>query len=708
MRANRLGGAAALALLAFASARALAGPTDPPRPSPRLERFESEAALRRYIADVAGAQRARERWSARATGLRFAQAQPATGTQSDAPPPDPCPPERPDCRPAAESIIVTGSRVPPHNSSITNNQTIGVDEGDIVKQVGQFLLILQDGRIFSVDTRPGGAPGLAVADRVNVYRDAAEDMWYDEMLVAGDRVLVTGYSYEHRATEFSVFRVDPKGRLTSLGTFYRRSYDYYSSDNYATRIVGDRLVVYTPVDIGDVDAKHPLQWPIVWRWTPRTRGEPEKSAHKLLFSVRDVYRPVLPTLYPVIHAISVCPLSEVASERELSCRTTGFVGPTARELYVSPTDAYLWTSMGDGDAEDFARAPGCSPKPWADGIPAAVYRLPLAGGDPGVLGARGEPVDHFAIEAHGKTLHALLFKPPGACGDEADARRRRWWSEETPPDPHLSFFAAGLDSFGPLVEEAPVGAYTALPDPGSALVADRFTDRYLVYGGMGRWGSWPPDAEERERRPDGKVFAVPLRRPAATSALTIPHTINRVERVGDDVVMSGYRDASGLQLSYLGLKAAPHVASTVKLEGRFESEGRSHAFNSLVEPGGAGIMGIPTVRQEADSGRWWFRSGASDVSFLAVDPAGALRSLGPLATSVKPMRGRYGIADQAIPGYACEVSCIDWYGNTRPIFTDGRVFALTGAEIVEGRVEAGAIREVRRLQVAGPTRPRAP
>ena len=53
-----------------------------------------------------------------------------------------------------------------------------------------------------------------------------------------------------------------------------------------------------------------------------------------------------------------------------------------------------------------------------------------------------------------------------------------------------------------------------------------------------------------------------------------------------------------------------------------------------------------------------------------------------------------------IPGYSCEVSCTDWYGNSRPVFTDGRVFGLSGTELIEGRLVAGRIRELRRLNIA--------
>ena len=37
----------------------------------------------------------------------------------------------------------------------------------------------------------------------------------------------------------------------------------------------------------------------------------------------------------------------------------------------------------------------------------------------------------------------------------------------------------------------------------------------------------------------------------------------------------------------------------------------------------------------------------------------------------------------------CIASCADWYGNARPIFYRGRVFALLGYELVEGRLGDG-------------------
>ena len=48
----------------------------------------------------------------------------------------------------------------------------------------------------------------------------------------------------------------------------------------------------------------------------------------------------------------------------------------------------------------------------------------------------------------------------------------------------------------------------------------------------------------------------------------------------------------------------------------------------------------------------------------------------------------------------CRASCVDWYGNSRPLFIRNRVFALLGYEIVEGRVDDSGIAEARRIDLS--------
>lgn len=54
-----------------------------------------------------------------------------------------------------EHIEVTGSRIS-NSDLITNNQEAGIDEGGIVKKLGNYLLVLRSGTLYSIALREGG------------------------------------------------------------------------------------------------------------------------------------------------------------------------------------------------------------------------------------------------------------------------------------------------------------------------------------------------------------------------------------------------------------------------------------------------------------------------------------------------------------------------------------------------------------------------
>lgn len=694
-----------VAALALAAAPAAAQPAEDADDSalerftsPTLTRFASDAEFEAYVAAV----RARQRrlWGA-SRRVQFAQAeaqgQPAA---SDDPSESVCPPDDPACAPdqsnnEAAYVTVTGSRIAtPRNASITNNQMRGVEEGDIVKQIGRFLLVLSDGRIFVIDTRPNGRPGLALADRIDVYRDPHADTWYDEMLVFGDRILITGYSYDEEATELAVFRLAPDGLLTAEGIFELSSNDYYDTSNYATRLIGDSLVIYTPLSLTESDAAD-FRFPVVRRWLPEDQREEAQERGKRLFDARSIYRPLRLETDPAVHTVSVCPLGPVG-ERDLECRSTAFVGPEAAEWYVTADEALLWTVDANGD--DLDECEGTASPALADVVPAIVFRVPHDGSAPGVAGARGRPFDQFSLQANDGRLRALVDRRPASC-------ERDWFAAVEP-----LYVDIPLAAFSPRLEEVPASRYADVPNPGTRWIANRFTERNLVYGGLSRYRRGVPDidwddyddpesaARMRMERAIPPAFVVPADRSRDVTALDVGHTVIRAERYGaDNIVLTGYRDRRGLSVTMLDLTRRPHVASTLRLDGRFESEGRSHAFNSLAEEDGTGLMGLPTTADESDARREWWRSRASDVSFMSVGRYGRIEDLGLLESRIVYNRRN---DDDGLPDYECEVSCTDWYGNSRPIFTDGRVFALSGVELVEGAVERDGIVEVRRLDFA--------
>jgi hypothetical protein len=108
-----------------------------------------------------------------------------------------------------------------------------------------------------------------------------------------------------------------------------------------------------------------------------------------------------------------------------------------------------------------------------------------------------------------------------------------------------------------------------------------------------------------------------------------------------------------------------------------QGETRSHGFFYKAEDAHDGVVGLPIL------------GGTRSASLLYLkNQSLALSELGTLDSRAGSVNDR------------CKVSCVDWYGNSRPLFLRGRVFALMGYEIVEGRVNGGGISELRRISFA--------
>lgn len=660
--------AASLASPAYAQTRSRSA--DPPVWR-ILSRFSSEAEFLQYLRDV------------REAGRRVRSLQ----KQQEAE----CPPELYPCvsedDSLNEAVVVTGSRIPsparaaaaaPQSTSITNVQNAGVDEGDIVKLYGRFLIVLQDGRLFSVDTGQS-AGDMRLVDRVNVYRRANAGAWYDEILISDNRVVVTGYNYGENATEFSVFSIDRDGRFTREAAYFLSSNDYYDNENYATRLVNGNLVIYTPLFVGELAADMRPQWPLVRRWLSENEHNVTSTRGRNLFDATDIHRPVQATYDPVVHTISVCPLGTARSGDELECDSTAIVAPPGREFYVSTDHIYLWTWPVPNHLWNRVDTADCEARradPFERAMPAALFQIPLTGGQLRAHFVRGQPYDQLSMDANGREFRALSVWHDTRCsGGGANLP--------------LRYVSTPLSGFSTTPHSLSRSRYVPLPEVGGAL-ENRFTDTHLVYAGRSDWSSYAPSPDS-EVTLDSRVVVVPTSRPRASSVITAPHSALRVERVGDNVIITGYRDWRGLSISLVDLRASPRISSTATLPERYESEGRSHAFNAAIDTDGSGLMGLPTVMRRAQSGRWWWRSAASDVSYVALDGAGQLTSVGAL-------RG----TNPRHPAYRCEVSCIDWYGNTRALFIAGRVFALSGTELIEGAIREDGISDLARVNLTDP------
>lgn len=536
--------------------------------------------------------------------------------------------------------------------SITNTQVAGVDEGGIVKVHGKHLVILRRGRLFTVDV---GNRQLAPVSAVDAFGPevSGQGDWYDEMLVAGDTVAVIGYSYARGGTELVLFRIDAAGKLTYRGAWQLKSQDYYSSRNYASRLIGSKLVLYTPIPIHQWDADPLARLPALRRWQP---GAGEADFKPITPPTR-IYRTdeaLDPRAHSVtLHAVVTCDLAQP----ELRCESSGVLGAAGRVFHVSPTAVYVWAMQSHGQQAG-----------------AALFRLPLDGAAPSALKTEGSPIDQFSfLEQPDGHLNVLV-----AGNGQGDGM---WHGERA--GGRLSLLRVRVRDFGDGSTRARPGAYRPLPAAGTGPLQNRFVGGHLLYATGSGWN-------RRNSLVRGDLQVVDLRRGTA-QALALPHGVDRIEALGADAVAIG-TDGQDLHFSSVRLGVQPELASRYTRAGAAQGETRSHGFFYKPEDADGGVVGLP-VRGGGQGGYRQLWEEPAAMLYLHSHKL-QLAEIGTL-----PARPGVGRNDR------CRASCVDWYGNARPIFLGGRVFALLGYELVEGRLAQGpeggrSVKELRRISFA--------
>jgi hypothetical protein len=376
------------------------------------------------------------------------------------------------------------------------------------------------------------------------------------------------------------------------------------------------------------------------------------SEFRRIASATRVYRPLSDSSSLALHTVTVCDLAR----RNLDCEATAVMGPSGRVFYVSPSSVYVWTTDPEGDGERSA------PR-------SAIYRMPLDGAAPSVLLASGSPVDQFSfLESKDGQLNVVV---------RADADGDGMWNAEVTGG-DIALLRVPLESFSDGADRAPRSAYTSLPKPKGHTFQNRFVGDWLLYGTGNGWGS----PEER----GSTLFAHRFARRGGTERLKLPHGVDRIDALGADAIAIG---TDGKDLHFSPVSLGSHVGLGRRYVEKNASQGelRSHGFFYKSLDSRSGLLGLPV----AESGRPGYEhltQGSASVLFLRNDSL-RLSELGSLGA--RP-------ASNADDG--CRASCVDWYGNARPLFLRGRVFALLGYELVEGRVSGGHIRELRRVSFA--------
>lgn len=555
----------------------------------------------------------------------------------------PAPPAPAPAAAALESVAVADAAAAGGTESITNNQTQGVDEGDIVKRSGDYLIVLRRGRLFTL--RIGG-DALQPVSTLNAYGPGVDPSgtWYDEMLVSEHRVVVIGYSYARGGAEITLFDLNPGGGLHYRDTYQLRGRDYYSASNYASRLVGDTLVFYTPIDLA-LDRHHTIteSLPALRHWQPG----PTPATFERILPAQRIHRSPLqndPSEGLTLHSVSQCDLSSP----RMQCTATGVLGPSSRVFYVSEDAVYVWTAPWRVDP----KLPNRS----------FVMRIPFDGRIPTGLRASGSPIDHMSFLQRDGWLNVLVASNSAGEG---------MWAGKGDAG-ELALLRVPLTAFGDGRRSAQQNEYRPLSSaaPSDGKLHNRFIGDWLLYG----TSSWRWQASQGPRM----LQAVRYADDSPARNLPLSHDVQRIDALGSNGIAIG-NDGHDLMFTSLRLGRGASTAARYVQPSTAQGDDRSHGFFYQPQDADNGLLGLPIVEHGGGP------RGTASVLFL--------RNQSLQLSRAGDLRSRSGNA----PDDACKASCVDWYGNARPIFIGNRVFALLGYELVEGQLRDGRIRERRRV-----------
>lgn len=588
------------------------------------------------------------------------------------------------------------------NIGITNTQETGVDEGGIVKNIGDHLIVLRKGRLYAVNIKTPGAPRQTDAINVAPVKNLHEHVWYDEMLVLEKHIIVLGFRYfvpaaagaipgssttplTSGSTEIHTFALED-GAISRGKSLFIESTDYFSATNFSTRLIGKTLFFYLP----EQALRHATGTPEAT--IPRYLSYNESPAGGAfsfgpsVLTYTDIHRPIDLPVNPTIHMLVACKLD---TPLEPKCSARGVLGDVSQHFYVSKDHAYLWSY------------------PW-------VYSLSLDSLTPKVFRVKGsgEPISYLGFKQTDFALTVIVKDIRNAKGSIIDEELPN--GNATPPGDNTAPdepTTEGPDTSPARVEQVlnaltlPLVSFDGI---GSQNLSEANVTRLYSTGGIiqtsaprvvGRSFVIPFATLETEpvsptsapSKNDGQNFLATF--DIDSRAFKISEwsgTITRVESLGENTALIVDHDHSAsaqaapsitrsLRLSTIkagerGMDSTP--ISQISLKGASEGESRSHAFFYKNDASG-GMLGLAVVNGGSDQATW-FGAGVSNLAFVSKDADHKLTLSGV-------------VSSQGTHAQTCETSCVDWYGNTRPIFMGSRLFALMGYELGEVTLQNGAI-----------------
>ncbi len=574
-----------------------------------------------------------------------------------------------------DKVVVTGSKISAADL-ITNNQVVGVDEGDIIKRYQNMLIVLRKGKLYSLDISETYPQKITKIDEVDAFSPYwKHKAWFDEILIDKGMVLVLGFNYDMDSAEIIRFNLTNDGKFSYKDNYLIMSEDYFDEESYASRLFNHQYTTYIPIEL-DTESGIKGQLPKIVKVEDDFNGDEDDLIWNSLIEISDIYYPIQTVLNPMLHSFIVCPLDEDV----LICNGVGIISSWDNLYYNNGENIYMWTSAWKEEALKYKQIKTeetlydyktsyrnenqynyktryryeINNKDVDELYNPLVYRISLDTFDVVAIQVKVMPTSQFAFHHQDNALYlfGLLDKKKAQLVKMPDSQFDK---------------SASMSSI--LVREINNGA--------EITSTQRYVGNYFLIGDDGY-----DFVEDKIIKP---LTAIHFKN-GNKKTISLSNYAKRIEAINNKALVIGKTLDNNLGVSLFSPDNPNEIQQTTLLD-RLEGESRSHAFNYTYLDNYF-LAGITTQNKDKaeneDGYYYWDDNTSSDITFIGgnknVDYIGELKS-------------------QVTPSKKCKVSCEDWYGNSRPFFIGKRIFALSGDELIEAELVNGEIIEKDRINI---------
>jgi len=554
--------------------------------------------------------------------------------------------------------------VAPSVVSYARTPVQGVQEGDIAQWYGSSLYVLRGRMLYGLRLTRDSLVRTSAMDLASIAGES-DRIGFQQLFLVNDRLIAVGTDRPNAAMLLALLRVDGVGHVRVESVYQLRSNDWYLAESGLIRVVGRRLIAYTPVYV---------PWAIEDPRTmlPSLRRIARSNPLGPFVRVPTAGRVFIPAREwdagssVALHTVTVCDLARA----ELECRATVVAGAAEQGAHISSRAVYAW-------ATGYRRVPlayppntrGFSPRRVlpaeyrTDTTSSMILRIPLDGGAPTALGAVGRPAGEtpFLEDAAG-FLNVVV-------GDDSVGD---WIWPDTTNRMAAALLRVPLTSFGDGSGFAPPESYRGLMSRDEWSFPNRFVGGLLVYSTHMDPYSFA-ESNIGVMRLDGGL----------SERFEVDMLVAAIEVARGKAVLRG-TDTTGLRVATVLPSARTHLHANAALPIPLPARNYAYGYYAYAPTGSAtGIIALSVADKDhppLSAGRFTGHAGV----FFVSDSDGVLAPLGILnvrdaeTTAVRPRA-------TCSPGYP---------ENARPLFFGHRIFVMLDCVLVEARVRDGHIVEI--------------